>query len=218
MSPTLAPEPRKPLVLESELLAALRPRRDGQGRRASFWKGYAYLGPHGRFRKSKGQVEENIGALPFKEPVRGHLHQNVEISRRAAHRPGVSLICDANPGPRIDTRRDLDSETFLFLNAALTPAIGAWLRYDGSRSVALRTGMRELKGALGHLFLACSAAPGTGRSSGAGFGAFSTAAVADCRMAEHDGDLGPFISVYEGDLQAVVQVLSPRWAPPLGPA
>src|SRR2546422_6702810 len=161
----VAVEVRDALSAQPEHLAALRAGRDLHlhlpvERRHVDGRAQRRLG------EADGDLADDLGILADEAGVFLDVHDHVQVSRRAAPLPRLTLAGELEPGPGIDPRRHLHGEHAFGLDLARPAASHARVGDDLTGSLALAAGPGDLEEPLRHPQLAGSVAGGTGLRSG----------------------------------------------------
>ena len=132
----------------------------------------------GRLHEGDRNVAQEVHAVAAEDRVFAYRHLHVEISRRAAVRPGFALAGQANSVPFVDACGYVDGQRLAPLDAtaAATGAAGVGDECPGAAALGARLLQREKS--LGDANLALAVTLRTGAGAGAGGGAAAAAVIA----------------------------------------
>src|SRR5947209_2843342 len=136
------------LAAQAELVARLRPRRDGHAGAAAFDGRHLDGAAERRRRHRDRHPAEDVGAVALEDRVGRDADENVEVAWRGAVHPGFALAGEADAGAVLDPGRDIDRQCLLAADAALATAALARFLDDLSRALAGGAGALDREEAL----------------------------------------------------------------------
>ena len=196
---------RHALALEAEHGVGRRALGNVQGLRSG-WRVHRDRPAEGDDRERDVDFAVEVVTVALELGVLGHVHDHVQVARRATGEAGLALAVQPQALARGDAGRDLDGQLALACDAPRAPAPGARLADHAPRAAAQAARAGDGEEALLVTQLARPAALPARLGPAAGGRAGALAGVAGFLARDLDGRLGAGKRLLEADLEVVAEV------------